>query len=180
MEKRQEIPVSFLFSNIPQTHDTIYLILNIKRGGVFMQDRYSLFFNTAGINPGGLTKEEKGFYLQMLNEWLVEVPDIRPKEMPPVIAFIEGQIRYYLMVCAKRKRPPGSYEGCMENLIFMLEYLLHFYFWKVGKSTLLRIYEMGVEIEKLEPICYAEVADYVIRTGLLMKLQFFIDYYFSE
>ncbi|MBQ7581918.1 MAG: hypothetical protein IJU25_03775 [Lachnospiraceae bacterium] len=145
-----------------------------------MKDGTLYFFKTAGIKETGLTKREHETYLEILDEWTQAVPDITGREMQIVLSFIERQIRYYLNVCAKRKMRAALYEGCMENLLFLLGYLLHFYFWKVGKNYLQKLYDMATGIDALQPVCYAEVADYVIRTGLAAKIHFFMDYYFSK
>ena len=145
-----------------------------------MKDGIIRFFASAGKGENGLSKEEHRTYLNILDDWLMEVPVIRDQEMQIVLAFIDRMIRYYLIVCAKRIRPAGSYEGCMENLIFLIGYLLHYYFWKVGKEYLQEIYALSIRINDLNPCSYAEVADYVIHTGLPTKIHFFIEYYFPK
>ena len=145
-----------------------------------MKGRELHFFRTAGLDDRGLTKTERGFYLQLLEEWMVQMPDIRQTDMPVVIGFIERLIRYYLIVCAQRRRKSGTYEGCMENLLFLLNLLLHHYSFRIDKERVEKLYKMAIDIKALKPICYAEVADYVIRTELLQKLQFFLEYYYGE
>ena len=126
-----------------------------------------------------LTMEDHRIYSLCLDAMLSEVPALTYAEIREIFLFIENSMHYYLELCAEGKRAGSSYEGCMENLLFLVSYLLHYYYPKVRKEYLERLYDQAIHIEHFRPVDPAGYLDYEIGTGLLEKLRFYMDYYYA-
>ena len=138
-----------------------------------------LFFRTARKGESEeLTDRERALYLDFLENLMNEVPVLSNRDVQDIFSFIERSVRFYLTVCARRKRKRNTYEGCMENLLFLTDYLMHYYSAKISKNNLLRLYDLAVHIERLKPLDTAEVLRYEIETGLPEKIHFLIEYYY--
>ena len=149
-------------------------------GVAYLKEMFLRLISSAERNEAGrLTKEEHENYMICLDRMLVEVMDLSIREVNEVFRFIESSMRFYLTLCAKQIRPQKTYEGCMENLLFLVEYLLQYNLMKVKKIQLLKLYDIALHIERFHPKDPAELIEYEIRTGLLEKIHFYIDYYFG-
>ncbi len=127
-----------------------------------------------------LTKEDRLIYTQCLDVLICENMEFTYAEIKEIFAFIENSMHYYLRICAAKLLPRSAYEGCMENLLFLTGYLLHFYLPKVKKDYMVSLYDLAVHTGRFQPLDPEEYLDYVIRTGLLEKICFYIDYYYAR
>ncbi|MBO4903498.1 MAG: hypothetical protein J5518_11975 [Lachnospiraceae bacterium] len=145
-----------------------------------MQEKYNQFFrNARRKGDGSLSEEERRLYLQILDELVLVVPALSCREIADIFGYIERSVIFFLTVCAKRKMPENRYEGCMENLLFLMEYLLHYFSHRVRKRDLLRLYEIAIHPERFRPVSMTELIRYEINTGLPEKIHFSMEYYFS-
>lgn len=149
-------------------------------GVAYLKEMFLRLIRSAERNEAGrFTEEEHENYMICLDRMLVEVMDLSIREVNEVFRFIENSMRFYLTLCAKQSRPQKTYEGCMENLLFLVEYLLQYNLMKVKKIHLLKLYDIALHIERFQPKDPAELIEYEIKTGLLEKIHFYIDYYFG-
>jgi hypothetical protein len=156
-------------------HTVFFSIL----GGERLKESYmTVFRNGRKKEDGGLTENERNLYLECLGRMENEWNDFSHKEIHEIFGFIERSIAFYLTQCAGRIRPRETYEGCMENLLFLAGYLLHYHFPRVQKEDLMRLYDLAVGIKRFEPCDTAELIEYEIDSGLLENLYFFLEYYY--
>ena len=137
-----------------------------------------MFRNSRKRGDGRLTETERNIYLECLNRMENEWIDFSNREIHETFAFIERSIAFYLTLCAKRIRPRETYEGCMENLLFLTGYLLHYHFPRVREEDLRRLYDLAVAIGRFEAYDTAELIEYEIDTKLPETLYFYLEYYY--
>ena len=139
------------------------------------------FLRTARTNGrGAFTKEERERYLAWLDLCIRTPMDFSRYEIQIIFAYIERSMVFYLNICARGLLPRDSYRGCMENLIFLTGYLLHYYRYRVSKENLESLSRIASDTARFAPVDINEWAAYLADTGVLKNIHFFMDYYYPE
>lgn len=146
--------------------DFIYFLKHARRGGL-----------------GLFTRDEKLRYLAWLDMLIENPPKLNKREVRIIGSYISRSIGLYLRLtglCGKIGKITVRYDGCMENLIFMLEFMLHRYYYYIPREYLEKLYSKSLNVVRFCPFSQKELIEYEIDTGLVEKIHFYLEYYYSR
>ncbi len=130
--------------------------------------------------------EEKKIYEKWLDGLIEQPMYFCDSEIETVWSFVVRSVKNLSDICIEDRIPEQKYRGCMENAIFLMEYLLHYYHQRVKRDRLedvIRITKEKLEQaeERVKKYHYTNrLVKYYKQTGLVEKIQFYLEYYFGE
>lgn len=122
-------------------------------------------------------------YLMWLDTLIYDPPRFNRREVRTISRYINRSIGFYLHltgICGYIGRVRIKYEGCMENLIFLLDFLMYKYYFYISKEYIENIYKKSLNLVRFCPKSPQKLIEYEIDTGLLEKIHFYLEYYFSK
>ena len=124
--------------------------------------------------------QEKDLYQNWLDELLYDVPRLNQDEVDLICDFIRTSISHLTEICEGTRLKRSQYAGCMENLNFLVEYLMHHYAYKVGKTRL-----QGLLIQLKNPRHTTgeglqRIRRYYRETRIEENIRFYLEYYYTE
>ena len=149
-----------------------------------MKNEFLCFLKNARRGGLGLfTREEKERYLMWLDMLIKEPPKFSKREILIICHYINRSIGLYLHITGlfgKVNSVKVIYDGCMENLIFILEYILDRYYYFISREYIEGLYKKALNIVRFNPFFQKELIAYEIDTGLVEKIHFYLEYYYIE
>jgi len=125
------------------------------------------------------TGHEKEIYESWLQELIDDTPNISKGEIETIWNFVVQSVKFLSNICENNLLPEIKYRGCMENIVFLIEYLYYYHIEYMKKEHLYHINHVMEELLS-EHSENEKLREYYLRTGLTEKIQFCLEYYFGE
>lgn len=126
------------------------------------------------------TKEEKDKYENWLDEMISEEPLFNMQELLTILRFIYRSIIYLTEISAREILKREQYTGCMENLIFLINYLLHYqYQQELLKKYLIRFIKLTSDLTGYSPAEKRKIEQYYTENEIREKIHFYMAYYYD-
>lgn len=153
-----------------------------REGGFYVKNDFLWFLRNARLGGLGLfTAEEKEQYLKWLDMLIEEPPKFSRKEIIIICHYINRSMGLYLRLtglCGKINSIRIIYDGCMENLLFILDFILNRYYYFVSRKYIEGLYKKALNFVRFSPFFQKELIAYEIETGLVEKIYFYLEYYY--
>lgn len=131
----------------------------------------NLFFNKRG----------RELYLSWLERMIESPPRFNKHEVRVIRRYINRSIGFYLHLtgmCGRIGKIRIRYDGCMENILFLLDFIIYRYGDHIPREYIERIYSKSLNLVRFCPYSQKELIEYEIDTGLLEKIHFYLEYYY--
>lgn len=128
-------------------------------------------------------REERRKYVMWLDILINDSPRLTPKDVSVICRYINRSTGFYLFLAGAYGNLNGvrlKYEGCMENLIFLLDYIMYWYSRYVPKKYIEKLYSKTLNIVRFCPFPQKPMVEYLIDTGLIEKIHFYLEYYYLK
>lgn len=132
---------------------------------------------------GIFSKKQREKYLGWLDILISNPPRLSENEVKVISRYINRSIGFYLHLfgaCGFIGNIRVKFEGCMENIVFLLDYVMYGYSHYIPRKYMEKLYNKSLNLVRFCPISKEKLIEYEIDTGLIEKIHFYLEYYFPK
>lgn len=137
------------------------------------------------LKYSGFLNKDKDRYLKWLDLLIYNPPRLSEYDVKVISRYINRAIGFYLHLfgmCGFIGKIRVKFDGCMENIIFLLDYIMYGYSQFISKKYMERLYSKSLNLIRFCPLSLSKenLIEYEIDTGLIEKIHFYLEYYFPR